>query len=826
MKIFDMKNLILAFGSFLVSFIGLAQVQNPEEFLGYKLGDQFSRHHQIVDYVQHIATQSSYAQLVPYGTTYEGRKLQFVVLSAPENLNRLDEIKNAHLNSLGLTNTKAENEDLPVIVWLSYNVHGNESVSSEAALQTLHELVTEKKEWLQEAVVILDPCINPDGRDRYVNWYNQVKSAPFDSSPYAVEHFEEWPRGRYNHYYFDLNRDWAWMSQKETQQRLPHYLSWMPHVHVDFHEQGVDSPYYFAPAVAPYNEVITDFQREFQTTIGKNHARYFDQNGWLYFTDDVFDLLYPGYGDTYPMFNGAIGMTYEQGGSGRAGLSIVNSAGNLLTLKDRIAHHYTTGLSTIETAINHKKELLDQMKAYHTNKQPKFKTYAFEGHPDKIKAITKLLNQHQIETHMLTKATTIQGLHYGSLKKGKHTFPKNSLIVKGNGTKSQLIQSLLEPQTKLADSLTYDITAWSLPYAYGLSGMASKQEVSAIQWKTPSKEQPILEPAYAYAAERKSLNDGLFLGALIKAGIRVYYNEKPLTNGGKRWDEGSLFVLRGENPNIENLHEKVTAIARNTNQTVVPLRTGFSDQGPDLGANSMRLIKNKRIAILKSDAASPSRYGEIWHFFEQQFHYPLRQLKTQQLSSKSLQEIDVLILPPGYYSQLLNTENNPLNRWLKDGGRIVALGSALRYFAQNESFKLSFKEEEDNDEKTENTERIAYADQERDAIRSAIYGSIFEANVDSTHPLAAGYSNRYITLKTSATAYHLLENQGTVAYLTKNTRPLAGYTGDKALKKQENALLIGTEQIGRGSIVYFVDNPMYRSFWENGKLWLINALFF
>ncbi len=199
------------------------------------------------------------------------------------------------------------------IVWLSYNVHGNEAVGTEAAMKTIYTLITQKSDWLQNTVVIMDPCINPDGRDRYVNWYNQVKSTPFDNSPIADEHYEDWPSGRYNHYYFDLNRDWAWVTQKETQQRLKEYHQWYPHIHVDFHEQGVDSPYYFAPAVEPLHEVITDFQREFQHTIGKNHSLYFDKEGWSYFTKEVFDLLYPGYGDTYPMFHGAIGMTYEQG---------------------------------------------------------------------------------------------------------------------------------------------------------------------------------------------------------------------------------------------------------------------------------------------------------------------------------------------------------------------------------------------------------------------------------------------------------------------------------------------------------------------------------
>ena len=231
---------------------------------------------------------------------------------------------------------------------LSYNVHGNEASSSEAAMQTLYELIMNKKSWLENTVVIIDPCLNPDGRDRYVNWYNQVKASPYNTHQSATEHNEPWPSGRPNHYLFDLNRDWVWASQIETKQRLILYNEWMPHVHVDFHEQGINEPYYFAPAAEPFHEVISDWQRTFQLQTGKNHAKYFDREGWLFFTREQFDLLYPSYGDTYPTFMGAIGMTYEQAGHGRAGLGIDNDEGIELTLVDRINHHTTTSLSTVE----------------------------------------------------------------------------------------------------------------------------------------------------------------------------------------------------------------------------------------------------------------------------------------------------------------------------------------------------------------------------------------------------------------------------------------------------------------------------------------------
>jgi hypothetical protein len=265
--------------------------------------------------------------------------LLLAFIGSEENINRLEAIRLAHLNN--------DVSEKVSIVWLSYNVHGNESSGTEAAMQTAYLLVTKNKEYLKNTIVIIDPCLNPDGRDRYVNFYYQKGNFPPDIKRFSAEHNETWPGGRSNHYFFDLNRDWAWMTQIESQQRMQRYNQWLPHVHVDFHEQGINEPYYFPPAAEPYHEVITDWQRKFQKDIGKNNASYFDKEGWMYFSKEIFDLLYPSYGDTYPTYSGSIGMTFEQGGSGRAGLAVITQVGDTLTLQNRVDHHVTTGLSTV-----------------------------------------------------------------------------------------------------------------------------------------------------------------------------------------------------------------------------------------------------------------------------------------------------------------------------------------------------------------------------------------------------------------------------------------------------------------------------------------------
>ncbi|MCJ7757291.1 MAG: M14 family metallopeptidase, partial [Gillisia sp.] len=393
-----MKNLSVLFVFF---FLGLQltfaqELQSPQDFLGYEIGSRFTRHADVVKYFEYISENSGLMQYHTYGKTNEFRPLTYAVISSEENLQNLEAIRLNHLKNAGIIPGTAESPSDKAIVWLSYNVHGNEASSTEAAMQTLYELITSKKEWLKNTVVIIDPCLNPDGRDRYANWYNQVKADPYNSSTMATEHNEPWPGGRPNHYLFDLNRDWAWATQVETRQRLKIYNSWMPNIHVDFHEQGINEPYYFAPAAEPFHEIITPFQREFQTEIGKNHAKYFDEQGWLFFTKERFDLLYPSYGDTYPLYMGAIGMTYEQAGGGDAGLGIETGEGYKLTLIDRVAHHTVTGLSTVEVASKNIEKLNSEFKKFFQNDKLLYKSYALNGSPDKITALKKLLDFHDI----------------------------------------------------------------------------------------------------------------------------------------------------------------------------------------------------------------------------------------------------------------------------------------------------------------------------------------------------------------------------------------------------------------------------------------------
>ena len=806
----------LTFGSILSQGI-----KSPSEFLGYEIGTRFTRHHKVVDYFIYVSNTVSNIKLEKYGETNENRPLYLAYISSQENINNLESIRKSNLAQTGILDGNSDSKT--AIVWLSYNVHGNEASSTEASMLTIYELVTNEKAWLENTVVIMDPCINPDGRDRYVNWYNQVKSTPFNISQDAKEHHEPWPGGRANHYLFDLNRDWAWATQVETQQRIAIYNKWMPHIHVDFHEQGINSPYYFAPAAEPFHEVITDWQRNFQTQIGKNHATYFDKEGWLYFTKESFDLLYPSYGDTYPTFMGAIGMTYEQSGGSEGGIGIQTYEGEVLTLKDRALHHMTTGLSTVEISSKNAEKLNTEFKKFFDNKDLEYKSFVLKNdNQDKTNRLKNLLDTHEIKYEYATNGS-VKGYNYNTQSEEKLNTSDGDLVVHTNQPKGKMVEVLFEPKAKLVDSLTYDITAWVIPYAHGFEAIASKTKVNSSKISsTKNNLNTIDNNAYAYISKWNSIEDAAFLGDLLQQNITPRFAGKPFSLEGKSYDRGTLIILRNDNRTAE-FDEKLIGIANKHERNLQPVATGFVDTGLDFGSYSVKPIKKQKIALLSGEDTSSLNFGEVWHFFESELKYPITNLNSDYFSRVDISKYDVIIIPEGYYSSFLTTEIlDKLSSFVSSGGTLIILGNAVNAFADKKGFALKSKEVK-KDSTSFNLTR--YADLERKGVKNLITGAIFKSKVDVTHPLAFGYKKDYFSLKLSGDSYPYLQDGFNVAYFDKDSKNVSGYAGSEAVKQVPESLLFGEEQKGRGSVVYLVDNILLRSFWNNGKLFLANAVF-
>ncbi|HSU29239.1 MAG TPA: M14 metallopeptidase family protein, partial [Chitinophagaceae bacterium] len=683
------KPRLLLLSSFLI--LGAAvfgQLKSPDDFLGYRIGTRFTPHWKLVSYFQHVAAQSpSMVKLQSYGETNEGRPLELAFVSSPENMSRLETIRINNLKLAGLRNDNASatEENAPAIVWLSYNVHGNEASSSEAALLTLFALVdpanTRTKEWLKNTVVIIDPCVNPDGRDRYVNWFNSVTGKKLNASSMAREHREPWPGGRTNHYNFDLNRDWAWQTQVESQQRIKVYSQWLPHVHVDYHEQGVNNPYYFAPAVQPFHEVITPWQREFQVTIGKNNAKYFDANSWLFFTKEVFDLFYPSYGDTYPTYNGSIGMTYEQGGGPAGGLGIMNNEDDTLTLVDRAQHHFTTSLSTIEISSLNANKLIREFRKFFgdasSNGVGDYKTYVVKSDTrsgQRMSALAELLDKNGIRYDFSSSARNASdGFDYSTGKQSSFSIQPGDMVISGLQPRSAMVKVLFEPRSKLVDSATYDISAWSLPYAYGLNAFATKEK---IQVNPGSATTTINNPStdYGYVLPWNGIKTVKTVSQLLQRGVLVRYAEQPFEIAGNKFDRGAIIILKTANRSFgQGLWNAVRETANANGVQLFSVSSGFVDKGYDFGSDKVHPIKAPRVALLTGEGVSSTSAGEIWHFFEQAIDYPVTLINANDVARINWSEINVLIMPDGNY-RFLNDKSglDPFKDWINKGGRVVA----------------------------------------------------------------------------------------------------------------------------------------------------------
>ena len=839
-------------------FMVSAQVPTPVDFLGYELGDRFTRHHKVVDYAQTLSAGSDKASWVAYGKTSEYRDLGLLIIASPENQGRLEALREANLARAEGRGLDADDPGI-VFVWLSYNVHGNEAVCTEAAMRTMHALVSgtdaggrDVSAWLDNAVVIVDPCVNPDGRDRYVAFQDRTSGMTANADPGTVEHDEPWPGGRSNHFMFDMNRDWAWQTQVETQARVSAYRHWMPQVHVDFHEQGVNSPYYFAPAAEPFHRIISPWQRRCQEHIGANNAKWFDSRGALYFTREVFDLFYPAYGDTWPLYNGAIGMTYEQGGSGRAGRAIVTNLGDTLTLAYRILNHHEAGLSTVEESASRAGELVEEFAQYHQRNVEapfgKYRSYIFPAGQDaaKMKELCRLLDANGIEYGTAPATEGVRCYNYGTGEQEKRSVKPGALLLDARQSHSSILQVLMDPDPELSDSMTYDITSWALPHALGLEAYATASAMRVTgEWVNPSAAEPakVQGVPYAWVLPGGGADAMRGLASLLQDGVTVRRADSGFTLDGYAFEAGDFVVTRRNNEGVQGLAEAMGRAAEAAGEAVVPVGSGRVTTGHDLGSSHYDAIQAPRVATLMGPGVSSLSAGEIWHHFESILNYPIDRVGG--LDELDLETYDVVVLPSGWY-RMDEDDRSGLAEWVRNGGQLVAVGGACSSFAgqegwglqryadgeraqiegENERVQEAADERNAHDNAAQGLDVLPFSEQGRDRLRYDLPGAIFKAAVDNTHPLADSYGEVYMTLRTSSRRFASLE-EGNVAVLppSEGGVPFSGHAGEMTIPAQAGSLVAGVHNMGRGSVVYLVDNPLFRAFWKSGHRLFDNAVF-
>ncbi|MCB0278718.1 MAG: zinc carboxypeptidase, partial [Calditrichaeota bacterium] len=555
-------------------------IRSPKDFLGYEIGDYYTPHYRVVNYFKYLnQAAKNQSKLIEYGKTYEQRSLNILIISSAANMAILEDYREANL---ALANGKNAAET-PVFVWLAYNVHGNETSSSEAAMMTAYHLLAatdqQTKSFLDNAIIVIDPMINPDGRDRFVNWFQHTVGKQANADPNSIEHFEPWPGGRTNHYYFDLNRDWTWASQVETQQRLKIYHQYKPQVYVDFHEMGYNSSYFFFPAAKPFSPYYPESTQKWGKVFGEGNAKMMSRFGRLFYTAQWFDLFYPGYGDSYPSLIGSIGMTYEQGGHSSGGKLVEREDGTQLSLLERASNHYHTSMATIETAVTNKKNLLTDFSrffkdALNTADKQNFESYIIDSKAANYDLFLNVLSYHDIDL------TYVDGRQTVTANGRKQTLTNGQAIVSIKQPNYRLIRTLFDDRVAIPDTAFYDISAWSLPVSFNVPVYKTSDRIKV---KTTMAKTPVtfVKSEYAYAFVPIANNTLKFLDQLQRHKIRTRFANKEFTQNGQHFPAGTVLLSNFRNQDISDYHSIVERLAKQFDVQMVALSNGLSDDGID-----------------------------------------------------------------------------------------------------------------------------------------------------------------------------------------------------------------------------------------------------
>jgi hypothetical protein len=714
------------------------EIPDLQRVVGHRFGETITSHAQTTEYLRALAQASPRAQLVRYGESWEGRALHYLVIATPQRLARLDEIK-ATMRALADPRSSghaaaAERSDMPAVAWLAYSVHGNEISCTDAALLTAYHLVAAQNEPLAQAVldncvVIVDPLQNPDGRDRFVHHYEQTRGRWPDADPHAAEHDEPWPGGRTNHYLFDMNRDWFALTQPESRARVRAFLEWFPLVYVDVHEMGTNSTYYFPPPAPPLNPLFAPAQVRWLEAFGRHNARWFDRMGFQYFTREVFDAFYPGYGEGWPMFQGAIGMTYEQ--ATVRGLVIEREDRVTVHYRDSVQRHFIASLATLETAARERAELLASFVAFRREGIADGERAAVREYllppgrdADRTRKLVALLQSQGVEVEQARSAFVAQGApdapvaDYEGNTFERRELPAGTWIVPAAQPARRLVETLMaqhqpldeeflkaeeERRTKRQSSEIYDITAWSLPLLFDVECYRAPQRsardsapVTAIDAEAGAvvTKEPGAPVVYAIAWGTQAAARAL--AAIFRAGLRVACADKPFRLLGETFPAGSLVLHRADNP--DDLGERLAAIARDSGARVLASPTTWVEDGINLGSNKVRHLEAPKIALAWREPTQSYSAGWTRYVLEQAYGHPVTIVPTRGLASADLQRYNVLILPDarggeGGYGSALGKALPRLKHWIEGGGTLVAFGEATRWLTEKEIGLLPSKQE-------------------------------------------------------------------------------------------------------------------------------------
>ncbi len=815
----------------------LQTITKPAASLGFELGEWHARPEQLTAYYQLLASQSDRVQVRVVGYTHEKRPILNVIITSPKNQARLKDIEAARARG---------ESDTPVIVYLGYSVHGNESSGANAAPAVAWHLASSTDasvtEMLERMVVVIDPMLNPDGLARFASWANSYRGATLVSDPNTLEHNQSWPSGRGNHYWFDLNRDWLWLQHPESQAHVATFQQWRPHIFSDFHEQGTNATYFFQPGVPTRTHPLTpQSNQDLTVAIAKFHAKALDARGEFYFSREDFDDFYYGKGSTYPDIQGSIGILFEQASSRG---HIQDSRNGVLSFEHTIANQVTTSLTTLQAAdalrdqlIAHQKQFFEDAKRSAAANPNKAMLFAADGNPARLRAFAQLLQQHGIEVHKVKGSVNVQGQEYNAT---------NAIAVPLQQRQQRLLEAITELRTQFKDNTFYDVSAFSVTKAYDLASTKTALDVIGETYSAPKNVGLKAESQIAYAFSWNNDDAAPLLAALSQTGLRLRSVSKPLrvqtTDGAKDLGIGSIVIpVAMQAMPAAKVTELVKQASASSSVEVFALSSGAGLGGIDLGSASLKTVERPRVALLAGQGLDQTSVGELWHWLDTYLHLPTTQLSLDRVASTPLEKYTHIIMADGSY-RFSEEANKNLERFIKQGGVVIGIEGALKW-ANSQSYlhtKLvkadaakadSAKKTEGDDKSAEKSEkkpqRLPYKDQDGNAAKALVAGVIFETDVDRSHPLAAGIPrDRLPVFRAQADVYRLEgDPYGTVAAYTSSP-VISGYVSDENAKRIAGSAAMTAERVGNGSVIMASAALGFRSGWVGSRRLLENALFF
>lgn len=799
------------------------KIPTPKSILNFELGEMHTDHTQVANYMREVAKASDRIKIETTGYTFENRPLQLLTISSPKNLANIDEILKRHVAITDANTNNSDLSDLPIVVYLGYSIHGNESSGTGAAIALTYYLAAndspELMKTLDKTIILLDPSFNPDGLHRFSTWVNSNKSSNLVTDPNDREFNEAWPRGRFNHYWFDMNRDWLPVQLPESQARIKTFRKWIPNVLCDFHEMGTNSTYFFQPGEPTRTNPLTPELNQILTRkIAGYHAKALDKIGSSYFVEENYDDFYYGKGSSYPDINGAIGILFEQASSrGHA----QESANGILTFPFTIRNQFTTSLSTLQATTDMREELLAYQRDFYKNakmdsNKSNVKGYVFGDEKDasRVHELAKILSQHKIKIQELKEDVVIN----------KKKFSKNlSYIIPLAQQNTKLINAIFDRQLQFKDSLFYDISAWSFDLAFNLNfeGVNTLDNAGSDYVQNLKKGFVSKKSEIGYLVEWTDHKSPKLLNQLLAKGLRVRTTKKPFTHNGKMFSYGSLFVpVQNQELNSDEIFTYLSQSIPDYVIEITAVETGFTD-GINLGNPNFVTLTQPKVAMIVGQGVDPSDAGEIWYMFDQKAAMPLTKIDMEQLEGVNLSKYTTLILVNGSYAKISAKTATKIGQWVQNGGTLIAYQDAIKWLNKNELTELTLK--------TSNMEAKAVSFEQTDDYKGAqeIAGAIFETRLDLSHPINFGmprntlpiFRNTSIMIEPNKNSYN-----NPIQY-TK-TPLISGYISKEKLALLKETVPFQCIKKGDGNIIVFTDNTNFRAFWLGTEKLLWNAIFF